>query len=240
MRRLATIALLGAFALTLTASVWATPVRDWVPPNGYIVFWWTEDGAAITLPDVRHNNSDEGKVENFGEPPANATDWCQWTEDAEGNRSQVWTVQLAKNTSDEWEYEPLSNAPEVPWRIPDLIDPGLIIDPINLDPNDPNYPSIYAFVNLRLYTESNPWPLLTPGDTVSVVNGEIPGLEGIAWGTTPFTYDPTSELGYVTDAPYTGDATLQNFHDNVPEPATAMLLAAGVAGVAFRRRRRSG
>lgn len=203
----------------------ADPVWDWVPPHGQIVFWWTLKGSAMTDPEARENNTDQGVWENFGEPPVNdqgekATDWRQYTIDKDGKKSDVMAGNIAGGRG--WEFRPLEDLPSVPWQIPDLIS------------TEPGVTEIYAAVNLGLYLASNPWPDLTPGQSVTVTNGRMAGLEGIYWSWTQFSFDPNSATGFVGD-PYTGTAFVQNFHTDVPEPASLALLALG--GVAALRRR---
>ncbi len=209
----AVVLLIGTLFLGLGSIAQASPVLDWVPPQGKIIFWWTEDGAALTFPEERENNTNQGKWENFGEPPANATDWRQWTEDKDGKRSDVMGGNIKKGS--DWEWHLLSALPDIDWRIPDLIAVG------------PSLTTLYTAVNLDLYLSNNPWPALSPGDLLSIVNGELSGLQGIYWSSTEFTFDATSTNGFIGTA-FTGDAAVQNFHTNVSEPPIALILLFGL------------
>ncbi len=62
------------------------------------------------------------------------------------------------------------------------------------------YDTIYTAVNEGLYMQSNPYGFLGGQYTIgaslrslgiNIVNGQIPGVLGIYFATTPFTFDPT-------------------------------------------------
>ena len=65
---------------------------------------------------------------------------------------------------------------------------------------------IWAAVDLALYVPNNPLGFAggawTEGQTlgdlgIAIVGGQVPGVEGIWWSTTPFTFDSLSTTGYV-------------------------------------------
>jgi hypothetical protein len=98
----------------------------------------------------------------------------------------------------------LSELPDVAWSIPDLAPTT----------GDPEF-TIYTAVNLDLYLTSNPegfaggnWDL---GETLNDVGviiaaGQVSGsvVEGIYWSTSPFTFDPDSDTGWVPEDGTTG------------------------------------
>jgi hypothetical protein len=113
--------------------------------------------------------------------------------------------------------------------------------PGNTNPEE----TIYTAVNLDLYMTTNPEGFLDgewePGDNlqslgVSIVNGEVSGLEGILWATSEFTFDPLSATGWVPTIPGTllNSAAYPNLwilaqHEN--EGVTASPVAERVEGL---------
>jgi hypothetical protein len=216
-RSIAVLLALSAYAGVGEASA----VWELVPAKGKVVFWWTEDGGAITPPEERQNNTNEAKVEKFENPPANATDWRQWTEDKDGKRSDVFGGNIKKINP--WIWEPLDTLPAVDWWIPDLF------------AVEPDLQTLYTAVNLDLYLTHNPWPLLSIGDLLSIADSKISGLQGIYLSSTEFTFDPNSENGFVGTA-FNGKARIGAFHSSVPEPMSISLLGLGLACLpAFKR-----
>ncbi len=124
------------------------------------------------------------------------------------------------------------------------------------DTSDPAA-TIYSAVNLQLYIASNPDGFLDglwqPGQLLGdlgleIVNGRIDGLDGVVFASTPFVFDPTSEMGW---APIGGPSSLINsagweaeFGSIVIDATTMLVPAPGTAGtlllvslMACRRRR---
>lgn len=175
-------------------------------------------------------------IENSNET---ATDWRQTISDLVARKSTVYAGNIVRESP--WVFRPLNELPNVEWRIPDLA------------PASGENLTVFAAVNLGLYLKSNPLGFLdgnwAVGDTLSelgieIVNGQIAGLDGIAFSTTPFEFDPDPlGPGWV---PTGGDANLldsNNFPTDIvvlqqhtPEPCTLTLLALG--GLLLTRRRR--
>ena len=148
-------------------------------------------------PDLR------GKACSFHfESPTGATDWTQKIIRKGGN-SDVFGGNIDKRSP--WRFYNLSSLPAVPARIPDLA------------PVDAPGRTVYAAVNLKLYMTENPNGFLggawAPGQTlqelgITIVDGKIPGVEGITWATAPFAFNPDpSGPGFV---PGGGPASLLN------------------------------
>jgi hypothetical protein len=95
--------------------------------------------------------------------------------------------------------------------------------------------TLYSLVNLDVYIGA--MPTFTEGQVFTVVNGQVAGLPGMFFSTTPFTFDPMTGF---SDPPYSGQAVAETQHDfdSVPEPAAWALLVLGlsVVGAALRRR----
>lgn len=96
---------------------------------------------------------------------------------------------------------------------------------------------LYSLVDLAVYTLAV--PSFAEGDVFDIVNGQVAGLPGMYFSTTPFSFD--SLTGF-SDPPYTGRAIAETQHGFttipvIPEPATMTLLAAGLAGLFVARQR---
>jgi hypothetical protein len=91
---------------------------------------------------------------------------------------------------------------------------------------------LYSVVDLRTWIV-NP-PDTAPLSTLSIVNGRVPGLPGMMFSTTPFTFN--SGTGSFDGTPYTGDGVVLSTHgifgNQVPSPAT------GLPALLFLLRRR--
>lgn len=209
-------------------------------------------GTVLTPGSIRHqcatarNPKCTGFQFEFQSPP-NATDWNQ-TVTWENGQSQVYAGNIEEDDLGLFQFEPLENLPSRFTRIPDLAPAS---------GENPNL-TIYTAVNLALYQESNPLGFLSGnwavGQTlnelsIDIVNGVIPGLEGIFWSTTPFEFDPNSLTGFT---PIGGDdnlldssifptniVILQEHVTPVPEPtSTLSLLALGTLGAASTLKRK--
>jgi hypothetical protein len=203
-------------------------VNDSISAGENITFGWTKDGqpyspawrltfqcAGDTEPtemnlapgvpfDFNNLRPDlKGKACTFHfEAPTGATDWTQKIIRRDGT-SSVFSGNIDKHSP--WRFFSLSSLPAVPARIPDLA------------PVDAPGVTVYAAVNLKLYMSENPNGFLggawAPGQTlqelgIAIVNGQIPGVEGITWSTTPFTFNPDpAGPGFV---PSGGAASLLN------------------------------
>ena len=205
---------------TLSATVWAGPyiVKDDCPPGGSLMFSWTKDGVVIK----GYATNVPGQQTYIA--PLDANGWKQTLITAEG---KVTTKKAANfyYTDGRWHYLlSFDGLPTSPWRIPDLIP----IIPL-LGDNE-----LFAAVNLEVYLTSNPWPAIEIGNTVSISNGEISGLDGMVFSTTEPTFDDQAVLGWGNLTPFTGDALVVS--EQTPEPATMSLLALG--GLSLLRRKK--
>lgn len=121
----------------------------------------------------------------------------------------------------------LSRGDNVPVTIPDLY-------AANADRTLTSGGVLYSLVDLNIFL-ANP-PVTSLGDTFQVVNGQVAGLPGMFFSTTPFTFD--SNTGF-SDPAYTGNAIEETNHvlTSTPEPSAWLLLASGMAGlVAWRQK----
>lgn len=212
MRTQGSIPILCGLLLVLGAiEAAAYVVDDSIAAGENITFGWTKDGKPFSpawrltyqcagdteptewnlAPGVPFNFANlrpdlAGKACSFRfEAPAGATDWTQKIIRVGGN-SDVFGGNIEKRSP--WRFYNLSSLPPGPARIPDLA----TVDA-------PNGVTIYTAVNLKLYMTENPNGFLggawAPGQTLddlglTIVNGTIPGVEGITWSTTPFVFNP--------------------------------------------------
>jgi hypothetical protein len=140
------------------------------------------------------------------------------------------------NTNNHWGFFSLDQLPKIGYKIPDLAPTG---DDL----------TIYTAVDLLQYETHNPLGFLGGdyqiGQTIDqlgikVVNGQISGLEGIYFSTTPFLFDPNSATGYVPDGGSSGWLNSADFESangtiyingihnaTSPEPSSVALLGIG-------------
>lgn len=180
------------------------------------------------------------------EAPATATDWNQTVgTTGGGGQSTVSSGNIKKDSP--WHFEPLSALTGLPIRIPDLA-------PVVSGPEV----TLYTAVNLPLYLEDNPFGFLggnwSVGQTLSelgvtIANGQIAGVQGIYFATTPFDFNPDpSGPGF---SPEGGDSTLLDSNGypyeieiiadhTTPEPSTLLPLTfLGLVIFGYRAIRRS-
>jgi len=128
-------------------------------------------------------------------PPDGATDWKQTITSKHGN-----TIVTAGNidTGSPWHFNEFTELPDVEWRIPDIA-PSSVVD---------STATLYTFVNLEEYYNANPFGFLDGdwevGQTLSqlgidIIDGQIPGIEGIYWASTDFIFDAGSEWGFIPE-----------------------------------------
>ena len=166
--------------------------------------WILPPGISFNFANLRPDLAGKACTFHF-EAPAGATDWTQ-TIIRVGGKSDVFGGNIDKHSP--WQFYSLSSLPEVGARIPDLA------------PIDSPGVTIYTAVNLKLYMTANPNGFLgggwAPGQTLAelglaIVDGKIPGVEGITWSTTPFEFNPDpAGPGFVPSASDDGTSGLLN------------------------------
>ncbi|MBN4060276.1 hypothetical protein JYT11_00335 [Planctomycetaceae bacterium AH-315-I19] len=237
-------------------------IKDTLPrrrngADGLLEFYWTKNGDQHPAYEKYRdtNSSSINKRRRFRQPnDPTITDWKQLVGHVGKGKSVVVAGNLNRDGTDApdrtdagWLFASLDSLPEVHWRIPDIA-------PVEADA------TIYTAVNLDIYLNNNPNGFLdgawAVGDSlidlgISIVDGKVPGLEGVLFATSDFFYDPFSEFGW---SPFGGSASLLNSdayqaesgqnaltilqeHIGVPSPASSLVLA--VAGLASCKRRRS-
>lgn len=107
---------------------------------------------------------------------------------------------------------------------------------------------LYSFVNIYQFTVNA--PVFSLGDWFTIVNGQVPGLEGMWFSPTPIYVDPVlgpqpSGGAWYNSGQFqswsTGNAVAMSAHSlyvpHIPEPATwAMMIAGfGIVGLGLRR-----
>jgi hypothetical protein len=243
------------------------PVSEWVPSapasggTGYLKFFWTR-GATPGGQPIQHegfaaveefNGSGDDRHRNMKRPPTAAgqpaiTDWSQEvgsvSNAGEHKTSKVTAGNIAGRS---WSFQPLADLDGIFGRIPDL-GPSLG----NTEPGDL---IIYAAVNLGLYLSANPQGFLNGawGDhqtlqqlNLQIVNGQIPGVQGMYFSETPFIFDPNSATGYVPmGGTWFNSGSWQAQHGDIQILGTHAIPAPGAGGtvllagclIAARRRR---
>jgi hypothetical protein len=242
-------------------------VLDFIPPrngtgNGFLEFFWTRgatlDGQPIPHPDYgpvnQQNPTGDAIRRNMKRPVTVAgqlpiTDWSQKIGhiDGLGNR-RASSVTAGNIAGRSWSFQPLSDLDGLFGRIPDLGPSDANTEPGDL--------LIYAAVNLGLYLSANPQGFLggawSTGQTIQqlniqIVNGQIPGVQGMYFSETPFIFDPNSATGYIPSGgtwfnsgswqTQHGDIQILGIHQ-IPSPAAPALLLAGCVAISRRRRTR--
>ena len=234
-------------------------IRDDVPPASRVSFAWTSGG----LPHCGFSSYNSGPnttgnpisyyfpqpIPRKGEPPI--TDWRQTVQKIKivnGLQIVITSEVVAGNIqrNSPWSFHPLSELPNISFRIADLA-------PVQATSDR----TIYTAVNLDVYLNDNPNGFLdgnwSDGQLlddlgIHIVNGQILGLNGIYWSTTEFAFDPDSATGWV---PMGGGSNLLNSdvyqsqfgaigilasHTAVvPEPSILSLVALCLFGMFWRK-----
>jgi hypothetical protein len=84
---------------------------------------------------------------------------------------------------------------------------------------------LYSLVDLSAYLKSI--PQFSLGESFDVVNGEVAGLAGMMFSTSPFVFDP--DTGF-SSTPFSGEAIVEGQHGAtaVPEPGTLITFLMGM------------
>jgi hypothetical protein len=180
----------------------ARPIGDELLSNGTLDFYWTTNGTQNPGYSAFHTNVAGNYT--FIEPnDPTLTDWHQ-TVSYNGMGSAVAAGAIKRNPannqspldatgSGEWSFFSLDQLPDSGYEIPDFAAGGT---------------TIYTAVDLLTYITDNPLGPLNGqyqiGDSLnglglSIVNGMMPGVSGIYFATTPFTFDPNSATGFVPE-----------------------------------------
>jgi hypothetical protein len=260
-------------------TVFSATITDSIAAGFNLKFHWTKDDKKVEIPityrfwlDARQfkRELNTGRKTEFDwndqkagiQPPvgpydiinfefltfdARVTDFVQTVIDPMGRESFVKGGNIKQGSP--WHFEPLDLLDQIYTVIPDLI-------PLEGEPGT----TLYTAVNLDLYQKKNPLGFLggawTVGQTLSglglaIHNGEIAGLEGIYWATTPFDFNPdpasrgwTPQGGdaFLFDsetAPYpVGIAASHIIPPAVPEPSIYGFFGASVLALLVCRRAR--
>jgi len=218
---------------------------DAVAPGQKIYFEWTKDGKAHErYAPYKDSAGGQSKLYRFRLPPDRTiTDWNQIIKRGDGE-SAVRAGNIQHNSP--WAFHPLEDL-DIPgrWKIPDF---APLEAPL----------TIYTAVDLNLYYSTNPLGPLNgtfkAGQTLDelgleIIDGMIPGIQGMYFATTEFELDPDSATGWVpvggpgallNSASYQADngpIALIAIHEGVPEPGTYMLVGSALLLVERCRRR---
>jgi hypothetical protein len=241
-------------------------VREWVPSapasggSGFMRFYWTRGATAGGQP-IQHegfaayedtNGTGNDRLHNMRRPPTAPTQPAitDWTQEV-GYISNALVRKVSKVTAGNlagrsWSFQPLADLDGIFGRIPDL-GPSQS----NTEPNDL---TIYAAVNLSLYLSANPQAFMGGAWSnhqtlqqfgLQIVNGQIPGVQGMYFSETPFIFDPDSPTGYIpTGGAWFNSSTWQAQHGDIeilgtheiPAPSVISVLVG--AGLVLSHRRR--
>ena len=265
----ALLVVLAAFSVVSTAFA---AIKDSIGPNQVISFYWTingnmayngvigyqtlnSDGTWSTPTTTQPNPNGDGSPWHFsttGQSPgvtfafsvpkglATPTDFRQTITSRNGTGiSDTGVVNLTDPPGDPWTFQPLTQLLNENGAIPDLA-------PMS------GGGTIYSFVNLSIYLQDNPLGFNGGNYAVgqklddlglSIVNGQMAGVEGIWWSTTPFTFDLNSANGFDTDglldSATFGDPIpieINGIHI-IPEPSSLSLLVLGASALLWHRRK---
>lgn len=234
-------------------------IKDIIPPyGGMLAFNWTSgmfepDGKSVPLdrycPYAPPENESPRGITVIFEQPAGVriTDWQQTVKGGLGSEGSSMVHGGNIQHYSPWSFHPLNELPFVSSRIPDLA------------PFQRSDLTIYTAVNLGVYLSDNPNGFA--GDWINgqslndlgihIVNGQAPGLNGIFWSTTDFTFDPDSSTGWVPiggssnllnsdlyEAAFGEIGILASHAGDVPLPSTPSLVFLGIFGMLWRLTRR--
>jgi hypothetical protein len=92
--------------------------------------------------------------------------------------------------------------------------------------------TLYSYVNLEDYL-AVPLPVYAPNQLFSIVNGQVAGLTGMRFSSTPFTFSATAGVG---GTPYNGTGAVFTEHGvtAIPEPSESALMLAGLVALLAR------
>jgi hypothetical protein len=262
------VALLGMLVPLHTALADQYDIKDSTKPGDKITFWFTTGPAPTDKASwLEYRQKSSGTWSGWSpttpftgtDASVNGTDWefrprekdksiiTDWHQEIkrEEEGGKGTSIVRAGNIKKEspWSFQPLSELPDIYWRIPDLA-------PISGDNPDL---TIYTAVNMDLYLQDNPlgfnggnWSVGQSLDDLGLIiqNGEIAGVEGIYWSTSEFTFAPDSLNGFTSQDLLNSDTFGESIgiiaaHSTTPIPApSAVLLAvSGLAGLAGLRRK---
>ncbi|MCC8998737.1 MAG: hypothetical protein LM522_04450 [Candidatus Contendobacter sp.] len=237
-------------------------LRDDIPPDSELSFRWTDgtlnrngqtNGHCGFSPYNSPRNITTQPIPQYfiqpvprpGDPPI--TDWRQTVtkfKTVNGREVRITSDVVSGNIQHDspWSFHPLSELPNISWKIPDLAPFQGTSDL-----------TIYTAVNLDVYLNDNPNGFLggnwSNGQTlddlgIHIINGQILGVNGIYWATTEFTFDPDSATGWV---PIGGSSNFLNSDDwegtfgdigilashasSIPEPSTLSLVVLCIFGI---------
>lgn len=184
----------------------STPITQTVPAGNKFRFTWTkgsfneETGEGEAHPDYAPWEDvvpmEEKKVCFHRPEDETVTDW-RLEITSFGGKTRVVGGNLERQSP--WRFLPLRSLPAAKWHVPVLT-------------GGTNAPSIYTAINVAAHlagmTSAPTGVSLKPGDTLSqsglvIKGGLAESVPGIFFATSPFTFDPNSETGWVPTEPGT-------------------------------------
>ena len=268
--------LVAILLLTHGLALWAQPkpiVLD--PQNGWTdVYWGTKGNKDPNRNNVLDTGAAGGWTFNWTVGGASDPNYAPFTAPPGGGAYRFWvpdegSLQTTQKITDweqkvgksvvssgniqqhsPWSFQPLEDLPLTQFRIPDF---ATLLD------SDPRV--VYAAVDLATYCADNPLGPLggawSVGQTLDdlglqIVNGQIPGVQGLYFATTDFTLDPNSPTGWVPiggSSAWLDSSTFESGglpmgiiaeHEVIPEPSTLALVGLGTLSLlAYVWRRRN-